>query len=89
MLYTDLIKPLLYFVSYIKATYVFAASFLFVIPDIPVGHRTLLAVASSIRQFVMVWSESPIRVRADLMLLFKSVEATSAVPCLNRILALC
>lgn len=38
----------------------------------------VLAVASSIRQFVMVLSESPIWVRPGLMLLFKSVEATPA-----------
>lgn len=38
----------------------------------------VLAVASSIKQFVMVLSESPIRVRPGLMLLFKSVEATPA-----------
>lgn len=71
-----------------KATYVLLHNS-FVIPDSPVGHRMLLTVASSIRQFVMVWSESPIRVRRGLMLLFKSVEATSAFLCLNRILALC
>jgi len=32
----------------------------------------ILAVASTTRQFVMVSSESPIRVRPGLMLLFKS-----------------
>ncbi len=78
-----------FYTFYIHTKTRFAAEFLFVIPDSPVEHRILLAVASSIRQFVMVWSESPIRVRRGLMLLFKSVEATSAFLCRNRTLALC
>ncbi len=88
MLYIDLMKPLLYS-SFIHKKPLMFCCILIVFPDSPVGHRMLLAVASSIRQFVMVWSESPIRVRPDLMLLFKSVEATSAFLCLNRTLALC